>query len=130
MALSIIEFIVYGLITYSSMLMLIISTLQGDQKRSKSLTTVRSIYYIPAIIFAGILAGSGVDIVTLDSTNTIFNLNTTDSWTEDINNKIVLQNPVWITSHYMLMIIFIIYVIFNILKLFTTHERQGVTEDA
>jgi len=128
MALSIIEFVVYGLITYSSMLMLIISTLQGDQKRTKSLTTVRSIYYIPAIILAGVLAGSGVDITFVDSTNTIFNINTTDAWTETIEDKVVLQNPVWITIHYLLMVIFIIYVIFNILKLFTSHEKQGVED--
>src|SRR3989304_6544992 len=120
MSLSIIEFIVYGLITYSSMLMLIISTLQGDQKRSKSLTTIRSIYYIPAIILAGVLAGSGIEITSINSTNTIFNLNTTDSWTETISTSIILQNPVWITVHFMLMIIFIVYVLFNILKLLTT----------
>lgn len=128
MALSIIEFIVYGLITYSSMLMLIISTLQGDQKRTKSLTVVRSIYYIPAIILAAVLAGSGIEITSINSTNTIFNLNTTDTWSETIGTSIILQNPVWITIHYMLMVIFIIYVIFNILKLFITHESQGVTE--
>lgn len=128
MALSIIEFIVYGLITYSSMLMLIISTLQGDQKRTKSLTVIRSIYFIPAIILASVLAGSGVEITSIDSTNTIFNLNTTDAWTETIETSIILQNPVWITVHYMLMVIFIIYVIFNILKLFITHESQGVED--
>lgn len=128
MPLSIIEFGVYGLITYSSMLMLIISTLQGDQKRSKSLTLIRTIYFIPAIIFAGVLAGSGVEITSTNSTNTIFNLNTTDAWSETISSSVILQNPVWITSHYMLMVIFIIYVIFNMLKLLTTHEKQGVED--
>jgi len=116
--LSIIEFVVYGLIGYSSMLMLIIQTVK-QVPDEKSGSIIRSVYLIPGIIACLIIAGSGDSIVTQDVTNTIVAVNTTEVFTETITSNVALQNAVWITFHYLLAIIMIVYVILQILTLFT-----------
>src|SRR3990172_8799142 len=95
---SILEFGVYGLITYSSLLMLIISTIK-EVPTERSGSVIRGIWLIPGILCAFILASSGINIVTSDTTNTIINLNTTETWTETITTQIILQNPIWVTVH-------------------------------
>jgi hypothetical protein len=115
---SIIEFIVYGLIGYSSILMLIITTVK-EVPTERSGSIVRAVYLIPGIIACLIIAGSGDTIVTSDFTNTIVDLNATTVWTESISSEISLQNPIWVTFHYLLAIVMIVYVILQILTLFT-----------
>jgi len=122
MDISILEFIVYGLIAYSSMLMLIISTIK-EVPSGKSHSIVRVMYLIPGIFCAVILAGSGVNIITEDvvTTNTIVNLNTTEVFTESFNQTrlIELQNPIWISFHFLLAAVMVVYVISQIVTLFT-----------
>jgi hypothetical protein len=116
--LSIIEFIVYGLIGYTGMLMLIIQVIK-EAPSEKSYAIVRSIYLISSIIAVLIIAGSGDSIVTNDYTNTIVDLNTTTVWTETISSTIELQNPIWITFHYLMAVVMIVYVILQAVTLFT-----------
>jgi hypothetical protein len=115
--LSIIEFIVYGLIGYSSMLMLIVQTVKAVPSESSG-SIVRSIYLIPGIIACLIIAGSGDTIITNEYTNTIIDLNATTVWTEDIESQVSLSNPIWVTFHYLLAMIMLLYVIIQILTLF------------
>lgn len=110
MALSIIELIVYGLFAYSSMLVLITS-INKDTPQTRSSSILRSIYLIPGIICAAILASSGENIGTVSTNNTIINLNTTETWTETTLQTVVLQNEVWIFVHFMIMLVLIAYVI-------------------
>ena len=125
---SIAEFIVYGLVAYSSILMLIISTIK-EVPSGKVLSITRSIYFVPGIICAAILANSGVDITinTVDTNNLIHNVNSTETWTEvtQQTNKIILQNPVWILVHVLMFIVMVVYVITQLLSLFTKHERTS-----
>lgn len=119
---SIIEFGVYGFIAYSSILMLIISTIKEvPNKRNESI--VRAIYLIPGILACIVLASSGVNIVIEDitTTNTITALNTSEVFTEAITTStlIELQNPIWISFHFLLAAIMMIYVINQMLILFT-----------
>lgn len=122
MDISIIEFGVYGFIAYSSMLMLIISTIK-EVPSVKSHTIVRAIYLIPGIIATIVLASSGVNIITADitTTNTITALNTSEVFVEAISTstQIVLQNPVWVSFHFLLAAIMTVYVINQMLILFT-----------
>ena len=122
MDISIIEFGVYGFIAYSSMLMLIISTIK-EVPSVKSHTIVRAIYQIPGIIATIVLASSGVNIITADitTTNTITALNTSEVFVEAIttSTQIVLQNPVWVSFHFLLAAIMTVYVINQMLILFT-----------
>lgn len=112
MALSIIEFAVYGIIAYSSILMLIISTIR-EADLGKPLSIIRSIYMIPGIICASVLANAGT-YITLP-TSTIVNGNQTITET----SQVILVNSAWILVHYMIMAILIVYVISQLLILFT-----------
>mgnify|MGYP000388649277 CR=1 FL=1 len=130
MDISIIEFGVYGFITYSSLLMLIISTIK-EVPATKSLSITRAIYLIPGIICAMLLASSGVNITLEDTTNTItldfealnstdnniVTLNSTQTTTE--TNQIVLLNPVWVILHFLIAAVLVVYVINQMLTLFT-----------
>lgn len=116
--LSVIEFGVYGFVAYASVLMLIIQTVK-QVPDEKSGSIIRSVYLIPGIIACLIIAGSGEFIIVQDITNTIIDLNTTTIWTEDVDNSIRLQNPIWVTFHYLLAMVLLVYVVIQILTLFT-----------
>lgn len=120
---SIIEFGVYGLICYTGIIMLIISAFK-ETPSTISQSATRSIWLIPSIIAAFMLASAGADIFlssetvtqqVLDSNNVIVTLTTT---TDD---KITLLQPVWVTLHYLFFIVLLIYVMLNILTLFVKH---------
>ena len=116
--LSIIEFGVYGFFAYTSMLMLIISVVKAVPDE-KSHAIIRGVYLIPGIIAAFVIASSEQTIILSDVTNTIIDLNTTSVWTETIFNVIELQNPVWVTFHWLLGIVMIVYVFLQIITLLT-----------
>lgn len=122
MNLSIIEFGVYGFITYVSLLMLIISTI--NPPKTERINLYRSIYLIPGIICAVILANAGLDI-NLDTIET-----TKETWDNQTStlifseyttttDKFILVDPIWVMVHYMIFIIMTVYLIIQILTLFT-----------
>lgn len=136
---SIVEFGVYGFIAYSSLLMLIISTIK-EVPSTKSFAIARVVYLVPGMICAAFLAGVGVNIDLETSTNTImtnqtineFTINgttgdlitnstttTSTNSTSVESNYIILQNPVWALFHYIIFIVLAIYVITQLLNLFT-----------
>ncbi len=120
---SIIEFAVYGFVAYSSMLMLIISTIK-EVPTTKALSISRSIYLIPGMIAAALLASVGPNIVTTTISNTITAVNTTEVFTEVITSQTTLQNEVWAIFHYMIFIVLFVYVITQILILFTKVDEK------
>ncbi len=127
---SIIEFGVYAFFAYSSMLMLIISTIK-EVPMTKALSIVRAIYLFPGILSAAILAFSGRDLLiqTQVITNVIKDLNTTETWTEAITTttEVELQNEVWITFHFFLFVVMSVYVITQMLILLTkAGQEKGV----
>ena len=118
---NIIEFLVYGLIAYASMLMLIISTIR-ESPFTESQSLARAIFMVPGIVCAFILAGSGVNI-TMETVNTINLTNDTIAnvqiFSEDTttDSAYVLINPVWGAVHIMLGSIMSIYVLMQMLML-------------
>ncbi len=118
---SIIELGVYAFICYSSMLMLIISTIK-EVPMTKALSIVRAIYLIPGVISAGVLSQIGPVIVLPSVTNTILAVNTTEVFQETIDAQITLQSEVWITFHFMLMLTMLVYIITQFLLLMTKKE--------
>lgn len=120
--LSIAEFAVYGLICYSSLLMLIISTIKSMPDEGLRVNTIaRAVFLLPGLICAPVLATSGPDIqiATIDTSNLIKSVNTTQTWTEatvQVHN-IVLQNPIWLTVHMMIFFVLLMYVIRQFLLL-------------
>ena len=123
---SIIEFAVYGLIAYSSFIMLLTS-ISKEIPQEKGYAVMRCVFLMPGLICAGILASSGVNIQTnVDSTNSIIkDLNNTQTWSTSLTNttNIVLQNPIWQTVHYMLFAVFIVYIIMQIMVVFGVDMR-------
>ncbi|MFM7796547.1 MAG: hypothetical protein ACKO7N_07270 [Candidatus Nitrosotenuis sp.] len=119
MVLSIIEFAVYGFVAYSSILMLIISTIRTAEL-GKALSIIRAIYMIPGVICSSVLANAGVEI-TMPSQTSVLIANS-GNMTETISSSITLVNPAWITLHYLFMAILIIYVISQMIILFTKIE--------
>lgn len=122
---SIIEFGVYGFFAYGSMLMLMITMIR-DVPATRSLTLARSMYAIPGIFSAVILSGFSPKIIfPITNTNsTILSLNTTEYFYENatMNTTNILANPVWTYFHGLLAAILIIFVIFQILQMFTSKD--------
>lgn len=120
--LSIAEFAVYGFICYSSFLMLIISTIKAMPDEGLRVNTIaRAVFLLPGLICAPVLATSGPDIqiATIDTSNLIKSLNTTQTWTEQTLqvHNIVLQNPIWLTVHMMIFFVLFFYIVRQILLL-------------
>jgi len=121
--LSIIEFGVYGFIAYTSLLMLIISTIK-EVPSGKSQSILRSMYLIPGIFCALLLATMGVDLTfdTISTINTITdNVTSSIIFTEDItkNTTITLQDQVWGTVHMLIFFILLVHVVVQMLTLLT-----------
>ena len=121
---SIIEFGVYGLICYAGIIGLIFSAFK-ETPNTASQSAVRCIWLIPSIIAAFMLASAGVDIYLSSETVTKEVLNSSDvivTLTETTTDKITLLQPVWVTLHFLLFIVLLLYVIFNILTLFMKRD--------
>lgn len=131
--LSLAEFIVYGFFAYSSALMLLISIVK-DIPTTKILAVARSVYMIPGMVASGILATSGVNIqvATVDTSNLIRSINTTQTWTETTNqiNNIVLQNPAWQMFHMLIFLVLLAYVITQILNILLKIGKKNVEDTA
>lgn len=121
--LSLIEMIVYGLITYAGMLGLILSSFRETPQGDKSQSATRVIWLIPSIFTAFILASAGAEITLNDTviTSTQVNLNTTETWSETVatSQTITLVDPVWVTVHILFFLVLLVYVLINIVTMFT-----------
>lgn len=125
---SLAEFVVYGFVAYSSLLMLIISVVK-EIPTTKSLAIARSIFLIPGMIASAVLASSGVNIqvANLATSNLIKSINTTQTWTETTTqiNNIVIQSPTWQMFHMLIFLVLMVYVITQILNLFTKYDEAN-----
>lgn len=137
MNISLIEFLVYGSITYASFIILLITVIRAPADKTRKLALVKVMYMIPGVICAIILSGSGVDITlnsnltnttaystyeVLDNTNTITVLNSTVTQTEAVTEKFVLENPVWVTFHYLLALIMIVFLFIQVFTMLTAKD--------
>ena len=124
---SLAEFIVYGIIAYSSMLVLIISVIKKDMPSDKILGIARGVFLLPGMIASAILASSGVNIqvASVVTSNTIRSVNTTQVWTEATTqtNNIVIQSPVWQMFHMLLFLVLLAWVVTQILNVFTKMDE-------
>ena len=127
--LSIIEFVVYGLICYGSLMMLIISTIKAVPT-TKSMAIPRAMYLIPGMVCAFLLAGAGVDIDLNTQTiseskvelHPLTGNEVTVTNTTTITDKITLQDSIWIPVHYMIFVVLLLYVITQSLMILTKLE--------
>jgi len=118
---SIIEFVVYALVGYTSLVVLIISVIKTDIPDSKPHAIARVIWLIPGIIAIGILSGVGEGII-LESITTeteILNGTVLVNATSIQTKEITLLQPFWILFHLALMLILIMFVIMQVLIILT-----------
>ena len=134
MEFSSLEFLVYGLVAYSSLLMLIISTITKPEIATSSQSLIKSVYILPGIVCMFILAFASPTVVindsvvttnntsiyeVLDNTNAVVILNSTVDETVTTVNSVELLNTVWGAAHLMFAMIMVIFVIVKILSLLT-----------
>jgi hypothetical protein len=120
---SIIELIIYGIICYTGVVGLILSAFrQVPDERSQS--GVRVIWLIPSLIASYMMANAGGQIDFTTKVVSEIGYNVTDSTI--ISNSTVttietmnLVQPVWVTLHFLLFIMLLIYVIWNIINMLT-----------
>ena len=118
---SIIELIVYGLIGYPAIIFLIASSFKESSGTAK-ISVVKAVWIIVPIIAMYMLASAGA-LISIDTvSSTLINTNTTEVWTEQVDRSITLVNPVWVTLHWMMFIVLILYFMWNMLRLFTQRD--------
>lgn len=115
---SILEFGVYGFVTYSCVLMLIISTIK-EVPVTKSMSIARALYMLLGVIFSFVLMGAGPELTLPTIQTTTISVNTTEVWTEVNTGSIAISNGVvWMTAHLMIGVFLILYVIQQFVMLF------------
>jgi hypothetical protein len=119
---------VYGFITYVSLLMLIISVIKTDIPKTRTLSLTRAVYMIPGVITAALLMSVGPTIVLQDvsTMNNITGSTPSDSFFENVTTttSFELQNEVWVPVHFMIFIILLLFVILQTLQLFTATSES------
>ena len=125
---SIIEFIVYGLVGYSGIVLLVASAFK-ELPATKNLAVIRSIWIMPCIFMMYVLASAGAPIILQDEVIvTTLNYNETSNVlvsnsTETTQPKQVsIVNPVWVTVHLLFFIMLVIYFIWNMLQLLVKRD--------
>lgn len=129
---SIIEFIVYGLVGYTGIILLIASSFK-ELPATKTQSAVRSIWILAPIFCMYMLASAGANIIldstvetatadyeTLNSADVVVTLNSTT--TTSTTNQITLLQPVWVTLHILFFIMLILYFIWNMLQLLVKRD--------
>ena len=119
---SIIELVVYALIGYPAIIFLVGSSFQESSGTAGKISVVKAIWIIVPIIAMYMLASAGATIHVETVNSTLTNTNTTEVWTETVSRDIVLVNPVWITLHWLLFTVLVLYFMWNMLRLFTQRE--------
>lgn len=125
---SIIEFIAYGLVGYSGIIMLLSSAFR-EIPATRSGSVIRAIWVLPSIYCLIMLAGiSGTIYLDEGVTTNHLVYNGTDSslitnsTTTVTPNSIVLVEPIWGTVHIVFYTMLIVYFIWNILQLLVKRE--------
>lgn len=135
---SIIEFSVYGLIGYSGLILLLISTLLNPPT-NRSLAGARIVFMSMSVVCLLVLSYASGNITTSYSDSTVIIntqsqvLNATNNgtlvtvWhnttqTDQTTDKYILENPIWITLHFGFAAMLIMYILIQILNIFTKPE--------
>jgi hypothetical protein len=125
---SIIEFIVYGLVGYSGIVLLIASAFK-ELPATKNLAVIRSIWIMPCIFMMYVLASAGAPIILQDEVivttlnyNETSNILVSNSTETTPAKQVSIVNPVWVTVHLLFFIMLVIYFIWNMLQLLVKRD--------
>jgi hypothetical protein len=125
---SIIEFIVYGLVGYSGIVLLVASAFK-ELPATKNLAVIRSIWIMPCIFMMYVLASAGAPIILQDEVivttlnyNETSNILVSNSTETTQAKQVSIVNPVWVTVHLLFFIMLVIYFIWNMLQLLVKRD--------
>lgn len=114
------------------MIVLIVSASRdAPMLKTKSGTLIKSMYMIPGIICCILLAGSGVAITLNNSVMTTneYTINgttgdklTNSTITTTSSDQFTLQNPIWVSLHYLFALILTAYVFTQVLRMLTSKD--------
>lgn len=123
---SIIEFAIYGLIAYGSLLVLIVSVIKPTAQESSG-SIARVIWFVPGIVAAGLLQtmGNTVNLITrgvefhevYNGTTGLLITNTTINQASP--DHFLLIDPVWTTFNFLVFISLVIFTIIQSFQLLT-----------
>ena len=114
---SLLEFGVYAFITYSSVLMLIISTIK-EIPVGRSMSISRAVHMILGVICAIVLMGAGPLIYLPTVNTTTISVNTTEVWTETQTGTMELLNgTAWMVLHLGIAAVLILFIIQQVVML-------------
>lgn len=131
--LSVVEFGVYGFIELASLLMLIIMAVKEPPMKSK-MAIARSIFLIPGMLCAALLASSGNHIDMQNVTTNIITKNfnattnaklTNSTTTSTVTSQITLQDRSWLMVHMLIFFVLLIYIVLQLLNLFIDYREAN-----
>ena len=117
-AISIIEFLVYGLITYGTFFQLVRSSMQ-DSPSSPKTRQFRIMFVMPALVFSLALVVMSPEIILFNEVSTITSTNSTEIITNITDYSVNFENKAWGSVHLVLFFVFFAYIIWNTFKLLT-----------
>ena len=115
-AISIIEFLVFGLITYGTFLFIVYNSMQTSPGSSKT-AQFRIISVMPALVFSLALVVMSPEIVLFKEVSTITNTGSANIITDTTNYSVNLQNGAWGSVHLVLFFVFFAYILWHTFKL-------------
>lgn len=126
---SIIEFLVYGLVAYGSLLMLIISVIKKDVPSDNSQGLTRIAWFIPGLVCAGLLQGIG-PIINMPSSGLEFHevynstgfLITNTTINQITPSQIIIIDPTWWVFNFMVFITLFLYIFIQGINVLTKRE--------
>ena len=132
MELSIIEFGVYAFVTYFTLALMVKIIVDNEVPDTKPTSGTRVMFIFPGIVCCSILMFAGPDITLYENSFTTIETRTITQYAEnytgvlnEINrldtsesNKITLVQPFWITFHFGLLSIMIIYALYLTVQMF------------
>lgn len=137
--LSILEFVVYAVIGYAPMGFLMAYILV-DKPAKSSDSIMRIVYVMPGMVGVLMLASvGGFSVITnsdyitsetisdyevLNTLDGVVTLNSTTTETKATSSYFTLQNPMWVMFNGMLFILYVLYVIINVVQLIGVKEED------
>ena len=132
MELSILEFIIYALVTYFTLAMMIKLIIQNEIPDTKPASGARVMFIFPGIVCCSILMFAGPDITLYENSTNIIETNIITKNTSNYEGllsetnraaitesaKMALVQPFWITFHFGILSIMIIYALYLSVQMF------------
>lgn len=123
---SVLEFAVYAIVAYTSLIILFLTMLKNPPTGKKS-SIARAIYMLAGVIFCFVIAGVGptIELPSITTSDYTIAVNSSEHFDETItttSSMTILNGPVWTYGHMMLGVLMLLYVLQEIATLLTARD--------